>query len=103
MFILVPHAWVTSPASLTIPSSGLSSDLGSLVASFIQKYVLPIGTHIARSFVTDLCASISFLGVNFILIGLVGVQLARCEVTQAYWEKVSDCYLYLLIRGRAFL
>ena len=96
MFILVPHAWVTSPASLTRPSSGLSSDLGSLVASFIQKYVLPVGTHIACSFMTELGASTPFWGVKFILIGPAGVQSARCEVTQPYWEKVSGRHPLLL-------
>ena len=97
MFILVPHAWMTAPASLTRPSSGLSLDLGSLVASFIQKYVLPVGTHIARSFMTELGASTPFWGVEFILIGPAGVQSARCEVTQAYWGKVSGRHLLLLL------
>ena len=97
MFILVPHAWVTSPVSLTRPSSGLSSDLGSLVASFIQKYVLPVGTHIARSFMTELGASTLFEGVKFISIGPAGVQAARYKVTQPYWGNVSGRHLLLLL------
>ena len=91
---------MASPASLTRRSSGLFSDLGSLVASFIQKYVLPLGTHIAHSFITEVGASTPFGGVKFILIGPAGVQAARYKVTQPYWGNVSGRHLLLLLGGK---
>ena len=65
--------------------------------SFIHQYVLPSGTHIIRSFMTELGASTPFWGVKFILIGPSGAQSTRCELTQPYWGKVSGRHLLLLL------